>query len=202
MTDTATETNLKIYLYSDPVFKRRNEAVSEFGEALQQTHDEIKEILKIVSGKGLAAPQVGINKRFMVVTLAANQGTKLLVNPEIIKSGEMDVVDMECLSFPGVKISVPRPQSITVKYQDETGAFHEMDAENELAHQLYHLIDVINSKLLSDNLSKLKKERFLKKYEKWLSHEFGAQHDHEHGHDHDHDHDHDHGHVHGPGCNH
>ncbi|MGE4349736.1 MAG: peptide deformylase [Candidatus Berkiella sp.] len=198
MTETAIETNLKIYLYSDPVFKRKNELVSEFGESLQQTHDEIKEILKIVSGKGLAAPQVGMNKRFIVVTLADNQGTKLLANPEIIKANEMDIVDMECLSFPGVKISVPRPQSITVKYQDEAGASHEMDVENELAHQFYHLIDILNNKLLADNLSKLKKERFFKKYEKWLSHEFGGHHDHEH----DHDHDHDHGHVHGPGCNH
>ena len=130
----------KIYLYPDPVLREVNEDVVVFDDALKELLDDMWETMYASDGIGLAAPQIGVSKKIVVIDLDGEKYT--LINPQIIeKSGEV-THEEGCLSFPGTYVKVDSPETMTVKYQ--------------------HEIDHLSGRLLIDRVSPLKRQ-FMKK---------------------------------------
>lgn len=120
-------------------------------------------------GIGLAAPQVGHSLRLVVVDLMPNEKNlpRTLINPEIIlKSEERATREEGCLSLPGQYADITRPAMVKVRYQDETGARQEVDAEGLLSACLQHEIDHLNGILFVDHLSALKRNMIMRRLAK------------------------------------
>lgn len=137
--------------------------------------DDMLETMYAAPGIGLAAIQVGVAKRVVVMDVAKRQDEEeeevkdpiFLVNPEIVKaSEEMSVYEEGCLSIPDYYAAVERPARVRVRYLDRAGAMQEIDADGILATCLQHEIDHLNGVLFIDHLSRLKRERAIKKFEK------------------------------------
>jgi peptide deformylase len=121
-------------------------------------------------GIGLAAPQIGEMKRIVVMDLA-KEGEKpdpiVMINPEILKYSEDTVTSEEgCLSIPEIYYEVERPADITVRYTDLDGKTVEKDATDRLAICIQHELDHLDGVLYIDYLSRLKRDRVLKKFQK------------------------------------
>jgi peptide deformylase len=120
-------------------------------------------------GIGLAAPQVGVGLRVAVVDLMAEQvrAPITLINPEIVAAdSELATREEGCLSLPGQYADVTRPARVTVRFQDETGARREVQAEGLLAACLQHEIDHLDGVLFVDHLSLLKRNIILRRLAK------------------------------------
>jgi len=137
--------------------------------------DDMLETMYDAPGIGLAAIQVGVPKRVVVIDVAKRKGEEeeevkdpiFLVNPEIVKaSDDMSVYEEGCLSIPEYYAEVERPARVRVRYLDRMGAMQEMDADGLLSTCLQHEIDHLNGVLFIDHLSRLKRERVIRKFEK------------------------------------
>lgn len=121
-------------------------------------------------GIGLAAVQVGVHKRVIVVDVARRDGgydPKVFINPEIIaEEGDISVYTEGCLSFPDQFSDVERPERVKVRYLDEHGAEHTITADDILATCLQHEIDHTNGIVFVDHISKLKRDMIIKKLTK------------------------------------
>lgn len=155
---------LEIKKYPDFILRKKSKKVDDF------SNDGLKKIIKNMietmyknDGVGLAAPQVGINRRFFVVDIG--HGPMSLINPSIIKKSNKYVKDYEgCLSLPGVSIMVNRVTSIELEaYLLEKKQFVKIKAENLLARVLQHELDHINGVLIVDYERFWKRKRALKK---------------------------------------
>ncbi len=132
----------KIIQKGDPVLEKKSHPVSKFDSRLHALLDEMRETLEAANGAGLAAPQVGILRR-VVLVLDENERYLELVNPEIIEtSGEQDGLE-GCLSLKGLYGYVKRPNRVTVRAQDRNGNWFERTGEAIVArcfcHELEHL---------------------------------------------------------------
>ena len=166
---------MKVYEYPHPILKKKASLVQqeEFGEGLKKTLDDMLETMYAEVGVGLAAPQVGISKRMLVIDYErdeeANQpgNPMYFVNPEIIWKSEEKVCGVEgCLSVPEQRAEVERFAAIKVRYQDVDGNVHELLADDFLAIVLQHEIDHLDGILYIDHLSRLKRQMLVKKLEK------------------------------------
>jgi peptide deformylase len=121
-------------------------------------------------GIGLAAVQIGVHKRCVVIDVAVREGRNepmKFVNPEIISNSEQESVFTEgCLSFPDQYSDVVRPETVRVRYLDENGAEKTIDATGILATCLQHEIDHINGIVFVDHISKMKRDIILRKLKK------------------------------------
>ena len=121
-------------------------------------------------GIGLAAPQIGVMKRIVVMDLAPEGETPeplVMINPEITHFGEqMQVTEEGCLSIPELYYDVERPAEVTVRYTDLDGKTIELDASDRLAICIQHELDHLDGVLYIDYLSRLKRDRVLKKFQK------------------------------------
>jgi peptide deformylase len=120
-------------------------------------------------GIGLAAPQVGVGLRFIVMDLMPDEkpAPLVLVNPEVVAKGETEVPREEgCLSLPGQYAEIARPGWVKVRYQDLEGAAHEIEGEGLLAACLQHEIDHLDGVLFVDHLSPLKRNMILRRLAK------------------------------------
>lgn len=121
-------------------------------------------------GVGLAAPQIGVMKRIVVMDLA-KEGEEpaplVLINPEILKvSEETQVTEEGCLSIPELYYEVERPAEVTVRYTDLNGKTVEVEAKERLAVCVQHELDHLDGVLYIDYLSRLKRDRVIKKFDK------------------------------------
>ena len=125
------------------------------------------ETMYAAPGIGLAAVQVGILKRLIVIDISKDKEKKnpiFLINPEIIfKSKKTSIYEEGCLSLPGYFAEIERPEECHIKYIDYDGKKKEMKANGLLATCIQHEIDHLNGKLFIDYLSKLKKDMIIKK---------------------------------------
>lgn len=165
---------LKLYEYPHPVLRQKCEKVPEVDGKIQKFLDDMLETMYADKGCGLAAPQVGVSKRIIVLddnSGSDDEGLKnpmYLVNPEIIWKSEEKVLFCEgCLSLPEQKADVERFESIKVRYLDYNGKECEILADGLLAIILQHEIDHLDGILYIDHLSRLKRTRLLKKLEKY-----------------------------------
>lgn len=157
-----------IVSYPDPVLAATAERVEVFDEELRQLADDMAETMYAAPGVGLAANQVGVLKRIIVVDVTDDQtGLLKLVNPEIAWTSET-LADHEegCLSLKGLYEHVKRPDEVIVKAQSVTGEPIEIKAEGLLAVCLQHEIDHLNGIVFIDRLSRLKKDRACTKLKK------------------------------------
>ncbi len=157
-----------IVSYPDPVLAATAERVEVFDEELRQLADDMAETMYAAPGVGLAANQVGVLKRIIVVDVTDDQtGLLKLVNPEIAWTSET-LADHEegCLSLKGLYEHVKRPDEVIVKAQSVTGEPIEIKAEGLLAVCLQHEIDHLNGIVFIDHLSRLKKDRACTKRKK------------------------------------
>jgi peptide deformylase len=160
----------EIKQYPDDVLKKKAEPVESVDEELQRLIDDMVETMYAAPGIGLAAPQVGVSKRLIVVDVKAAYGEEaslyVLINPEIVES-EGEVKSEEgCLSLPGFTVSIDRFEKVTVKGLDREGNEISIPAEGMLAMALQHEIDHIEGTLILDRTSLLKREFYKKQLKK------------------------------------
>lgn len=156
----------------DPVLKQEAHAVETVTADIQKQMDKMLQTMYDAPGIGLAANQVGLLNRVIVMDLAdREEGEKaepfLMANPEIIwESEEMSVMQEGCLSIPQQYADVERPAEVRVKYLDYNGKQAEMEASGLLSHCVQHEIDHLNGILFIDYLSSLKRNMIMKKVDK------------------------------------
>ncbi len=154
----------------DPKLKLVSEPVTQFNDAMKILVNDMLETMYDAPGIGLAAIQIGVPQRLLVIDLSKEEEPKnpvIICNPEVIwESDEFSAYEEGCLSIPEYYESVERPASIKIKYQDETGAAKEMEADGLLATCLQHEIDHLNGVLFIDHISKLKRTRVITKFTK------------------------------------
>lgn len=157
--------------YPDPRLKQISQPVSLFDTELKRLAEDMVETMYDAPGVGLAAPQVAVLKRLIVIDCASkNEPADLIVavNPEIVEKEGLSNEEEGCLSVPGFCANVDRYSKVTMSYQDVTGTPHRRHAEGLLAIAMQHEIDHLQGILFVDHLSSLKRSLFRKKYLKLL----------------------------------
>ena len=140
-------------------------------ESFQTLLDDMFETMYDAPGIGLAASQVDVHQRFMVIDVSENHDQPLVfVNPEILSRDGEQVYQEGCLSVPGIFADVTRANSIRVKAMDRNGDAFQMDADGLLAVCIQHEMDHLDGKLFVDYLSPLKREMVRKKLAKAAKH--------------------------------
>jgi peptide deformylase len=160
---------LNIRKFGDEVLRRRTDEVESFDDELQRLIGDMVDTMYAAPGVGLAANQVGVSKRLMVIDLSVGKNPDELhvfVNPEIVESEGSVTEEEGCLSIPDFVEIVTRPERVKVRYKDRLGAEREMWGEGLMARALCHEIDHLNGMLFIDYLRGLKKERIVKKIQK------------------------------------
>ncbi len=153
--------------FPDPRLRARALPVTRFDAELGRLVDDLFETMYAAPGIGLAAPQVDVQLRLLVIDLSEERNQPLvLVNPEILSREGVAVTEEGCLSVPGIFDEVQRAAKIRVRAQDRNGEVFERDYEGTLAVCVQHEMDHIDGKLFVDYLSDLKRERIRKKLEK------------------------------------
>ena len=137
----------------DPVLRQKAKKISSIDPTLRKLIDNMIDTLDDANGVGLAAPQIGVSLRLVVIRLPEEDApTYVLINPEIIKkSGEREI-DERCLSIPGYSGKVKRAVSVTCKARDENGKEIRIKASELLAQALEHEIDHLSGVLFVDRL--------------------------------------------------
>lgn len=162
----------KILTLPDPILRKTAPEIQSVTDDIRAQAQKMVDTMYWAEGIGLAAPQVGILNRLIVLdTARREQDTKkpvILINPEIIwASDETWVCTEGCLSIPQQYADIERPHKVRVKYLDPQGKAQEMTAQGLTATCLQHEIDHLNGILFIDHLSRLKRTNLLKKYDKW-----------------------------------
>lgn len=136
----------------DEILRKKSRIVEEVNEKIKQILDDMVETMHKYNGVGLAAPQIGILKRLIVIDLYDNKGPIKLVNPEIIKEKGTQEVEEGCLSFPNLYGKIVRPAEVKVKALDENGKEIKITAKGLLAQALSHEIDHLEGILFVDKV--------------------------------------------------
>ncbi len=161
---------LKLYEYPHPVLKKKAEKVAQVDDELRKLLDDMLETMYASNGCGLAAPQIGVSKRIVVIDIAHEDeepAPMYMVNPEIVwKAEEKAICEEGCLSVPGMRAEVERSISVKIRYLDYNGEEQELLAEDFLAVAAQHELDHLDGILYIDHLSRLKRQMLLKKLEK------------------------------------
>ena len=159
----------KIVKYGDAILEKPTAPIKQFDGELEQLTEDMFASMYAAQGVGLAAPQIGLGLRLSVidVTVGKNPEAKIVIaNPEIIHA-EGEVREEEgCLSIPGFRGYVIRPQFVTVRAQNAKGEWFEMRGENLLARAFCHEIDHLNGILFLQHLSMLKRDLIRRKIKK------------------------------------
>ncbi|CAM4252681.1 peptide deformylase [Paenibacillus tarimensis] len=134
----------------DPVLRERAIEVTKFNRNLHKLLDDMAQTMYDAEGVGLAAPQVGILKRVIVVDTGEEPGLIEMVNPELVEKDGEQLGPEGCLSIPGLSGDVRRAQRIKVKGQDRNGEPFTVEAEGFLARAFQHEIDHLNGVLFTD----------------------------------------------------
>lgn len=158
---------LTILEFPDARLRTKAKPVSAVDDALRQLADSMLETMYAANGIGLAATQVNVHQRMLVIDISEERNQPLvLINPEILARNGLEEMEEGCLSVPGAYEKVQRAQQIRFRALSLQGEHFEMDAEGLLAVCIQHEIDHLDGKLFVDYLSDLKRTRIRKKLEK------------------------------------
>jgi peptide deformylase len=163
---------LPIVTLPDPILRKISAPVERIDEEMRKLADDMLETMYDAPGVGLAAIQVGIPLRLVVIDVAdEDEGEKLkpliLFNPEIVTLGaETRLHEEGCLSIPDVRIEIERPSELTLRYLDEKGKQREIDADGLLATAIQHEVNHLDGKLIIDFLSSLKRDMVVRRFKK------------------------------------
>ncbi len=157
----------RILLEPDPILRKKCQPIENVDDELRKLMKDMLETMYKAPGIGLAAIQVGILKRVVVVDISKNDQEKhplFFVNPEITyRSKETSIYEEGCLSLPGQFAEIERPAECHLKYIDFNGKEKELKADGLLSTCIQHEVDHLNGVLFIDYLSKLKKDMIIKK---------------------------------------
>jgi peptide deformylase len=168
---------LTILEYPDPRLRTRARPVEHFDEALGRLIDDMFETMYEAPGIGLAATQVDVHRRLIVMDVSEDRSEPLVwINPEILERDGAVKTEEGCLSVPNVFDDVQRAARTRVRAQDRTGAVFERELEGVLSVCLQHEMDHLEGKLFVDYLSDMKRDRIRKKLDKERKERSAAQH--------------------------
>ncbi len=163
-------TKRPILILPDARLRVKSEPIATVDDTVRQLADDMLETMYDAPGIGLAAIQIGIPKRLLVLDISREDEPRnplVVINPEIVfASEERSVYQEGCLSIPEYYEDVERPARIGLRFLDRDGAEREIEADGLLATCLQHEIDHLNGVLFIDYLSKLKRDRVVKKFQK------------------------------------
>jgi peptide deformylase len=155
--------------YGDPILEKSTAAVQQFDAELEQLAEDMFASMYAAQGVGLAAPQIGLSLRLAVVDVTGGKNPEakiVLANPEIIHAEGEKREEEGCLSIPGFRGYVVRPQFVTVRAQNAKGESFEIRGEDLLARAFCHEIDHLNGILFIQHLSMLKRDLIKRKIKK------------------------------------
>lgn len=161
----------EIKILGDPVLRKPSEVVGELDDGVRNLVKDLFETMYFAEGIGLAAPQVGVSQRVLVVDLGTADengvGAVALVNPRVVESSRMkDKASEGCLSIPDMEEVVERPETVTVEGLLPDGEPVTMEVSGLLSRALQHEIDHLDGILFIDRVSPLKRRMLLKKWQK------------------------------------
>lgn len=161
---------LPIVTLPDPILRQSSTAVDVIDADLKRLAADMLETMYDAPGIGLAAIQVGVPKRLVVLDVSGKDEEKapiVLVNPRILSLGEeRRVYEEGCLSLPEVQIEIERPKTLRLAYEDLDGTRREIDADGLLATAIQHEVDHLDGKLIIDFLSNLKRDMVIRRFRK------------------------------------
>lgn len=161
---------LPLVIEPDPRLHIVSEKIEKIDEETRTFIKNMFDTMYANDGLGLAAVQVGVHKKIIVMDVAQREGgnePRVFINAEIVTKTEKPNLFLEgCLSFPDQFIEVERPEGVNVRYMDEKGAIQEIEAHGLLATCLQHEIDHTNGIVFTDHASKLKRDMIVKKLTK------------------------------------
>lgn len=161
---------LPIIIVPDPVLRKISDPVERVDAETLRLMDDMLETMYAAPGIGLAAIQVGVPRRVVVIDTADEDEEKkplCLINPEIVGLGSTTRIYEEgCLSIPDVRVEIERPEVVTVRYTDRNGSLQELAADGLLATAIQHELDHLDGQLIIDFLSRLKRDIIIRKFKK------------------------------------
>ncbi|MCF6254952.1 MAG: peptide deformylase [Gammaproteobacteria bacterium] len=162
---------LTILQFPDPKLRQKAAPVVSVDDSIRTLVDDMFETMYSAPGIGLAAVQVNVLKRVIVIDISEDKSQpKCFINPEIVERNGDEKMDEGCLSVPGIYEPVSRAKEITVRYLDRDGNTQESTIDDLLAVCVQHEIDHLDGKLFVDYLSEMKRNRIRKKMEKVRQH--------------------------------
>ena len=153
----------------DPVLRKVAAPITEITDGVRQLLTDMAETMYDAPGIGLAAPQISISQRLIVMDCGKDETPELLkmINPEIInRSNELAVLEEGCLSIPDQTADVERPASVEVKYTDIAGGEQRLTCEGLLAACVQHEVDHLDGMLFIDHISRLKRDMIVRRFMK------------------------------------
>ena len=158
---------LEILEFPDPRLRTRAHPVEKFDAEFGQLIDDMLETMYAAPGIGLAATQVNVHRRLLVIDVSESRDQpQVFVNPEIVQQDGVEVTEEGCLSVPQIFEEVQRAARVRVRAQDRNGKVFERELDGLLAVCLQHEMDHLQGKLFVDYLSALKRDRIRRKLEK------------------------------------
>lgn len=142
----------EIVKFGEDILRKKCRAVTSFDDKLNTLMDDMRDTLASADGVGLAAPQVGILRRVVVIDIRDGKGMLELVNPEIVSEEGSQLGDEGCLSAPGEWGRVERPMRVTVKAFDRTGKEFTVKGDGLLARAICHELDHLEGILFTDRI--------------------------------------------------
>jgi len=155
---------LKIKYIGDPVLRRTGKQINKFDQDLENLLADMFDAMHREDGIGLAAPQIGLNKQILVLDISEledEEEPRAFINPEITESLGESTKEEGCLSIPGVREEVSRPEKIRLSYQNADGSELTQDFDGWLARVLQHEIDHLNGILFVDRISPIKRQMLI-----------------------------------------
>jgi peptide deformylase len=169
VSDAAPRKIYPVVKYGDPILEKATKPITNFDAELEELTEDMFASMYAAQGVGLAAPQIGLSIRVTVIDVTAGKNPEaklVLVNPEVIHAEGEKREEEGCLSIPGFRGYVVRPQFVTVKAQNAKGEFFEMRGEDLLARAFCHEIDHLDGILFIQHLGMLKRDLIKRKIKK------------------------------------
>lgn len=158
---------LNVLQFPDPRLKKMAEVVDTFDQEITDLVNNMMETMYEMQGVGLAATQVNVHKRVIVIDVSHQQNQPLcLINPELTERRDQVEHEEGCLSFPGVYAKVKRAKEVDVTFYDKEGVIHSLSTDGLLARCVQHEMDHLNGITFFDHLSPLKQTMLRKKLDK------------------------------------
>lgn len=162
---------LSIIKLPDPILRAKSAAIERVDGDVRRLIDDMLATMYAAPGIGLAAVQVGVPRRLVVLDTSEkeeeSEGAIVMINPEIVRLGdEMLPYEEGCLSIPDVRVEIERPSSLTVRFLDRDGHPQTLDADGLLATAIQHEMDHLDGRLIIDFLSRLKRDMVIRRFKK------------------------------------
>jgi len=158
---------LPVLTWGDPRLKKNSEDVGDWTPELEQLVADMFETALDEEGVGLAAPQVGVNLNLAVIDCSCGEDPTqqiILINPEITREEGSQIGPEGCLSIPGIREVLERPQKVTIRNRSKDGTWHELTGEDLMARAFCHEIDHLRGRLFVEYFGPVKRQFLQKKY--------------------------------------